>query len=47
MDGISKKQIEHLEHLGDQLVEEKKEELDELCTILSQPMESELQLSSN
>jgi len=47
MDGISKKQIEHLEHLGDQLVEEKKEELDELCTILSQPMESDLQLSSN
>lgn len=42
MDGISRKQIKHLEQLGDELVKDKQGELDELCAILSQPIESDL-----
>jgi patatin-like phospholipase/acyl hydrolase len=47
MDGISEKQIKHLEQLGDKLVEEQQEELDQLCEVLAKPIESEIQLSSS
>ena len=47
MDGISRKQIKHLEQLGNQLVKEKQEELDQLCEVLAKPIESEIQLSSS
>jgi hypothetical protein len=47
MDGISSQQLATLMKLGDELVEEKQEELDELCAILRKPIESELQISSS
>ena len=38
MDGTSKQQIANLLELGNQLVEERKEELDRLCTLLCTPI---------
>lgn len=42
MDGISHEQIKLLEKLGDELVEEKREELDRLCAILTTPIDINL-----
>lgn len=42
MDGISGEQLEYLMQLGDELVEEKREELDRLCATLKEIPQSEL-----
>ncbi|RUS96556.1 hypothetical protein DSM106972_087430 [Dulcicalothrix desertica PCC 7102] len=39
MDGTSIEQIKRLQQLGDELVKEKKDELDNLCKILTTPID--------
>lgn len=50
MDGISQKQISRLEQLGDELVKERREELDQLCEVLTTSIdinESDVQVISD